>query len=226
MTQKREEYNEELIRITAHYVEEVESGRHPRVGDYIRQYPDYADAITDFVAYYHTFEAQLPGAEDEKVVAHRAHLSPATQTSLQTAYTRVYVTPQQAPQAIITLFNADEDKQVTLEQLTQYLHLSEDMVMLLEQRHLNASSIPLELCRRLAVLLQKPVSSVRSYFLIDGKQEYVHQHGQRVRVAETQSAYPMEQKRSFLQALEESAQMTEEQRAFWRACVSREQAEV
>lgn len=54
------EQDVELQRLTAQYVEEERAGLHPRLGDYIARYPQYADAIVDFLAYYYLFEADIP----------------------------------------------------------------------------------------------------------------------------------------------------------------------
>src|SRR5262249_30289942 len=51
---------EDVLRITAQYVAEVQAGQQPRLSDYLVRYPHYADAITDFVTYYHAVEADLP----------------------------------------------------------------------------------------------------------------------------------------------------------------------
>ena len=51
------EYDETLMRITARYVDEYEAGLQPRLDDYIRRYPHYANEIADFVAYYRSVEA-------------------------------------------------------------------------------------------------------------------------------------------------------------------------
>lgn len=227
MARKREGYNEELMRITGQYVEEVEAGRHPRLSDYISRYPHYAEAIIDFVAYYHTFEIQLPRIEDEKgEILHiqNASLSPLTQTSLYTARKRVYAHAQQQPsQAITTLFKEGEDEQLQLERLTHHLHLSKDMVILLEHRRLNASTIPLALQRRLAVWLQQPISIVQYFLLIAVREDHWLPDESGIRVAEQPLPYPEAPKKHFLQALEESTEATEEQRAFWRVCVECEQ---
>jgi len=52
---------EDVLRITAQYVAELQAGRQPRLGDYLARYPQYAGAISEFVAYYHAVEADLPG---------------------------------------------------------------------------------------------------------------------------------------------------------------------
>ena len=38
-----------LLRITAQYTDEARAGQHPKLGDYLARYPQYADEITDFV---------------------------------------------------------------------------------------------------------------------------------------------------------------------------------
>lgn len=223
---RKREYDEELLRITGHYVEEVEAGRQPQVSEYIHQYPQYAEAIADFVAYYHAIEVPLAHSENERGEGHETHLASTAQAALQTARKRVYASAQQAStRPIITLLKTGNNEQMTLTQLAAHLQLSEDMVMLLERRHLNANSIPLALQRRLAVWLRKPVSSIRQYFLIAIGDERNQRREPQARVAEKPLYYPATGKKDFLQALEESDEATEEQKAFWRACVTREQHE-
>src|SRR5258706_10143065 len=54
------EEEEAVLSITAHYVEELREGRQPRLSDYLLRYPQYADAITEFVTYYHALEVEVP----------------------------------------------------------------------------------------------------------------------------------------------------------------------
>lgn len=49
-----------LLQITSQYVADIQAGRQPRISDYLARYPRYADAIADFVAYYHVFEEAMP----------------------------------------------------------------------------------------------------------------------------------------------------------------------
>lgn len=224
MTQKRERYDEELLCITKHYVEEVEAGRQPQVSVYMQQHPRYAEAIADFVVYYHACEVPLARNGGEDVEADETQLSPLAQTALQTARKRVYASPQQAStQTITTLFKTAEDEQMMLAQLAAHLYLSVDIVMLLELRRLKMSSIPLALQRRLAVWLQEPVSSVQQYLLIAENDGGNPHREPQVRVAEKPLQYPASAKKDFLHALAESGEATEEQKAFWRACVVQEQ---
>lgn len=224
MAQQREEYDEELLRITGQYVEEVQAGRQPRLGDYVQRYPHYAEAIAEFVAYYHTFEVQLTTTEDENVESELMQLSPSTQAALQIARKRVSTDAQRHPsQAITTFFKTGEDEQLLLEKLAHQLDLSKDVVMLLEQRRLQAESIPLALQRRLALCLEQPISSVQYFLRIASSESSMQPYEQGTRVAEKQLIYTKEAQKSFLQALEESDEATEEQKAFWRACVAEEQ---
>ncbi len=50
------EQQEDIFHITDLYVTEMQAGKQPNVSDYITRYPQYADAIADFVAYYHAFD--------------------------------------------------------------------------------------------------------------------------------------------------------------------------
>src|SRR2546423_718692 len=52
-----------FLYITAQYVDEVQAGRQPRLSDYLARYPRYANAIADFVAYYHAIEEAMPRME-------------------------------------------------------------------------------------------------------------------------------------------------------------------
>ena len=65
------EREEEILRITALYVDEVRAGHTARLGDYLAQYPQYADQIADFVAYFHAIEEDV--AADEYAVLQSDH---------------------------------------------------------------------------------------------------------------------------------------------------------
>jgi len=51
---------ETIQRITAQYVAEVYAGHKPKASTYIARYPQYANEIADFVAYFHAFEEDVP----------------------------------------------------------------------------------------------------------------------------------------------------------------------
>ncbi len=56
---------EAIQRITAQYVTALQSGRTPKLSAYLTRYPHYANEIADFVAYYHTFEEDIPPETEE-----------------------------------------------------------------------------------------------------------------------------------------------------------------
>lgn len=57
MNSKQEEA---VQRFTVQYVAEVHAGHKPKVSTYIARYPQYANEIADFVAYFHAFEENIP----------------------------------------------------------------------------------------------------------------------------------------------------------------------
>ncbi len=67
MNRENREQDEIVLRVTAHYVEEVQAGHQPDISDYLARYPQYADAIAAFIAYYRTVElplSQLTGSSE------------------------------------------------------------------------------------------------------------------------------------------------------------------
>src|SRR5437667_5271174 len=92
MTEENEQ-EAAVVRITARYVAELQAGRQPRLGDYLARYPQYAEAISEFVAYYHAIEADLPGealSEQEQALASSLpHLSDSSRMALERAWARI-----------------------------------------------------------------------------------------------------------------------------------------
>lgn len=62
MAKRRQE--EQVLRITAQYVEEWRAGMQPKASDYVARYPQYAEEIADYIAYYHAFEEELPARSE------------------------------------------------------------------------------------------------------------------------------------------------------------------
>ncbi len=69
------ERDEVVLRITARYVAQVQQGQQPRLSDYLARYPHYADAIADFVAYYHAIEARFLSSASVPDLAMKLDLS-------------------------------------------------------------------------------------------------------------------------------------------------------
>ena len=54
------EREQALLRITAQYTDEIYNSQHPKLSDYLARYPQYADELAEFAAYFHAFEENLP----------------------------------------------------------------------------------------------------------------------------------------------------------------------
>lgn len=220
MKQERTSEDEQFVRITAEYVTECEEGRRPQLQAYIQRYPHFADALTDFAAYYHSVEAPLVSTFPDNV--YRTDEQGSIQKIIRKASSRVYTTHQDQPMAIVSLLMTAESQPLSIEQLATELRLSQEIVQQLEQHAIEASSIPQAVSRQLALLLRFSVSTIRQYFHIDIHHSTSSSLENGARVAETASVYPISGKYDFLQVVEESSTMTRQQKMLWREIVAQE----
>ncbi len=204
------EQEEAILRITAQYVDEVRAGQRPKVSDYLARYPQYAGEIADFVAYYHTVEVDLPGE-----TSITSPLAENFRIAVGSARKRVLQPEAQSTHKLTTLLVTLDKQRLTPGQLADKIGLSVDIVAKLEQRKIAASSIPMEMYKRLAEVLQQPVRAIEAYFEpLSGRSSY------RQQVAETQVGYQVNEPpgiptQSFREALEESVQLSKEQKQTW-----------
>ncbi len=204
------EQEEAILRITAQYIEEVRAGHQPKLSDYLARYPQFAAEIADFVAYYHTVEVDLPGETSiTSPLAGNLHIAidPAWRSLLQPGATSTY--------KLATLLVTVNQQRLTLSQLADKVGLSVDIVAKLEQRKIAASSIPKEMYKRLAETLQQPMRAIEAYF-----ESFNERSSYRQQVAEAQVAYQVNEQpaipvQSFREALEESVQLSGEQKHVW-----------
>ena len=105
MDREQEEF---VQRITARYVEETRSGQRPVISDYLARYPQYADEIADFVAYYHAFEVDLPVETRDMPV-----LSGQFQVAVDTAWERVAPSQIQSTSTVTSLLGAAGKRHLT-----------------------------------------------------------------------------------------------------------------
>jgi len=187
-----------LLCITAQYVAEVQAGRQPRLSDYLIRYPHYANAIADFVAYYHAVEEAMPSGE------------------LASAGT------------MTTLLATATGQRLTLSQIAAELDLSRDIVLLLEQRAIAPTTIPHMLCEQIAILLQQPAAVVQEYlYCLDQHQlgSAIQKRKPQRKVAEEgadYSALHVMDKLSFRAVVETSLQLSAEQKSRWCAILDAE----
>jgi hypothetical protein len=212
MDREREEF---VQRITARYVEEVRTGLRPNVSDYLVRYPEYADEIADFIAYFHAFEGDLPYETQSMPV-----LSGQFQGAIDTAWERVLPSLGQPTGTITSLLGTAAKGHLTVSQLAERLGLSKDILLKLEQHTIIATTIPGELITLLANVLQEPSSAVQAFFGISQR----HQTQQTLQLAEAQATYQVNvPAQSFQESIEESEQLSEEQRHAWYILLEQEE---
>jgi hypothetical protein len=62
--------DDKLLSIASQYLSELEAGGQPSMSDLFARYPDYADELADFIAYYHAVESpDAMGWEEDRKVA-------------------------------------------------------------------------------------------------------------------------------------------------------------
>jgi len=201
---------EEIVqRLTARYVEEVRSGHQPAISEYLARYPQFAGEIADFIAYYHAVEVDLPRETD-----HVPILSAQFHEAIDTAWERVARSQGQVTDKVNSLLARAEELHLTLSQLADKLGVSADVMLKLERHAIEATSIPGELITLLAKVLQQPSQAVQAFFGITVRQQ----------VADTRAYYRVDgQVQSFREAIEESAQLSEDQRRRWRELLDQEE---
>lgn len=213
-------HNEAIVHITAQYVEQVQAGWKPSLGDYLVRYPAYIDALVDFVAYYHAFEEHSM----QKIDGIEA-LSEVSQRALERAWDYISHYEDNRPYQLPTLLMARDNLCISLTSLARELDLSVDIVMQLEQREIDPASIPLELSMRLSQVIQQPLYLIQAY-LVNSQQQFSHKNREtRLRVAEQQEIYGVpvrEGMLSFRQALIDSEQVSDRQRDSWCRIIERE----
>src|SRR5215469_8050404 len=133
------EEEEAVLRITAHYVAELREGRQPHLSDYLLHYPQYADAITDFVTYYHAVEVDVPVAGEG---ASQAPLSESSRMAIDRAWNRLSQAGEVDNNTPMALQLAANKRQKSLPQLAGEVGISVDMMEKLAQSMINAATIP------------------------------------------------------------------------------------
>lgn len=210
------ESEQEDWRITERYVAELKAGRQPRLEEYLVRYPGSASAIADFVAYYQAVELQLP---EEDLAYH-----PPTLES-RALFQRARQQARSPSEPLMSLLVAPQGT-LTPAQLAHELDISEDIVMLLEQRVLAEATIPVHLVERLAFTLRRPEQEIRAY--LRQPPPPPRRRGTTTnlrRIAEEAASYgpPQVSAQSFLWVLGESTLATMEQKQFWQEIVREEQ---
>ncbi|MEO8974102.1 MAG: hypothetical protein ABI406_21140 [Ktedonobacteraceae bacterium] len=120
-------------------------------------------------------------------------------------------------QTLQSLFIVAKQQRLSLSQLAVSLDISEDIVTLLEQRALLPGSVPTELYRRLSATLNQSDHTVQNYSGMD-RHRQVAEHQEEYNVEDTgntRETSRLPQKVSFHEALENSRELSAEQRSTW-----------
>ena len=214
-----EQPEDALLQITAQYVSEFQMGQQPRLSAYLARYPQYAEAIADFVAYYHTAEMQTP---DDLTLA--PSLSEASRSILQQLQEEE---PPTAPSALLTtLLSGPSNRHLTLSQIANQINLSTDIVFLLEYRSIDPTTIPDAVISRLAVVSGYTTDDIKLYLADTPTLNAGASPRKQLKVAETGSYHMSATNNhtlpSFKQIVEASHTLTVEQKAFWLALPEQE----
>ncbi len=220
---------EDVLRITAQYVAEVQAGQQPRLSDYLLRYPHYADAITDFVTYYHAVEEDLPVGylsprqDSPSSVGELPQLSETSRTALQRAWKHIEQHERMSTNLDTTLLTIASKRGYSLPQLAAEIGLSVDIVKKLVGKHLliDPATIPQEALRRLAHVLHTPLGAIQTSIRRSS------QGADQLQIAEAQASYdagqqPVAPVQSFREAIEQNEQLSAEQKAAWRGILARE----
>lgn len=205
-----EHEREEIMRITARYVEEAQEGKLPSLSAYLARYPQYREELLDFISYYQAFEAPLP------MNTSLASLSEVSREALERAYSS-YAQESAVPTrdvAVRSLFESRQQQHVSPRQLADVLELSEDIVQLLERRALLPESIPATLSQCLAGVLGYSPAAIEAFFA--SREPSNTSSRSRLKVAEPRGPYGENQELlTFAQAIAASAHLSPEHKAAW-----------
>jgi hypothetical protein len=220
------EEEEAVLRITAHYVAELREGCQPRLSDYLLRYPQYADAIIDFVTYYHAVEVDVPVEAPiaSKEVSGASMLPPLSESSrmvMDRAWDRLSQARGVDSNSSMTLQLAAGKRQKSLPQLAGEVGISVDIMEKLAQSMIDAATIPKEVLKRLAQALVEPLDVISGILAVSANKRMVHG------VAESVSDYSLGeqshiQTQSFREAVERSPNLSNEQKDVWRGILDAE----
>ena len=210
---------EEMIqRLTARYVSEFRAGQHPRLSEYLSRYPHYANMIADFVTYFHAMEVDIP--QESEIIP---PLSQTSRAAFDEAWKHVVYADSGVNNTLNSLQVAADSVNKSFLQVALEIGLSQDILQKLDLHSIDAATIPQELCHRLAKALHRPLAAIEMYLGL-----VKHQQATKG-VAESPPVYHIEDQPaldlhvcSFQEAVEQSKNMSDEQKDFWHTILVHE----
>ena len=159
-------------------------------------------------------------------------LSARTSAAVGRAWERIEQ-PDSASSGLFTpLLTLASRRHVSLVELAVTSGLSQDILEKLDRRMVAASTLPQELLKRFAKILQQPLDVITACFGLPshfqmGEPGNVAPSLPRAKVTEAPSSYQIReassvQRQSFREAIELSAQLSDEQKAIWEDILNRE----
>jgi hypothetical protein len=208
----------EIDRICAEYADEVESGFKPDADAYLKRYPAYAAEIAEFIISYHLMYEHMP----EPDAAVTAAFEPAFERALDMIRAEVEqrvadqaVAPAVAPQAsLIGLADRAFDVGLDPERLAERAHISPSLIDQLDAHAIAASTIPRELFRRLAEMLDVSLEAVSGFLGASAQTGGAFYHA---------SEAPSTKQDEFLAVIEASDDLDPAFKAEWRKISASEQ---
>ncbi len=204
-SQRERQY--EIDSITFQYSEEYRQGRHPRIQEYVRRYPQYASELLDYALYFHTVGFDSPPLEEPADLA----LSPESAAALARIWERSGANapdtaPASADAPITSLSARGMALKLAPPQLAAAVGLTTPLLARLEAHKIAVATIPRTLIQRLADALKTAPEVIGAYL-------GATQAGQAgaFYYADQQ---PTEKQESFLDAVQASA-LTPEQKREW-----------
>jgi hypothetical protein len=212
------EEEEMLQRLTARYVSEFRAGQHPRLSEYLSRYPQYGGMIAGFVTYYHAMEVNIP-----QEIAIIPPLSQTSRAALEEAWKNVLHTDFEVYDTLNSLQMAANNVHKSFLQVALEIGLSQDILEKLDQHSIDAATIPQELCHRLAKALHRSLAAIEMYLGLVKRKQLTQG------VAESPPTYHIEEQPvldvylcSFQEAVEQSKNMSGEQKGAWHAILVNE----
>lgn len=207
---RQRERQYEIHRITFEYAEEYRQGHAPRIDDYVRRYPEYAQELLEYALYFHTTGFDSEPLEEPGELK----LSPEAEKALARIREQplVYPVAPVTPAPIESLVKLGIAAGYTPPQLAEAVGLTPALLGRLEARAIAAASIPRALFQRLGEALKVVPDAVAAYLGAQPGQAGGFYYADRP---------PAQQQESFLAAVQSSA-LSPERKREWAEIVSQE----
>lgn len=197
----------EIDRITSRYEDEYRAGKSPKIAEYIERYPQFAQELAEFALFFHTVGSDQP--EPNPTAA--SQLSPAAQAARSRIHEQV--NPATSP-PLLGIIKQGRQAGYMAPKLAEMVGLSLDILAKLDAHAIIGASIPRTLIQRLADTLHVTPEAVASYL--------GHPQAAQAGAFFYADQAPQQRQESFLNAVQNSAALSSEQKQAWREIAEQE----